>query len=546
MSFERLKVRDLCIEASEGYSKKVLINSLDLDLVSGETIGLVGVSGSGKTLLLKALAGLVAEFGYVVKGVVELWVDGQVYTIGKNTAMNPPSRVNSRVKRYPFYSKNFTREGVPSFCRYPVGWLPQSGIAALNPYLSIKTHLDSFTRRCCTTNHARKIRGKFEVWLRYFKFSEPRRILDKYPHQLSGGMAQRVLLSIVLSFEPSVLLLDEVMTGLDVGLQTEIISALRLYREKHKSLIILSSHSIEVVGSLIERWVVLEKGKIVETLWSAEKRDSFQHPYSIQLFMTPKNVSSAVSSERHGTKSSVAIAQFIRVRKQYSNPCFFGDAKAYDALVDVSLKVFEGESLGVVGSSGSGKTTLAKVMAGFLGVTTGEMWLFGHMVSRSGSRSCLLPKSLRYKVRYMHQNGYTGLNPKISVINFIAEGLQLKKIYESQSMEVACGLLEEAGLLSFKNMPLGSLSGGEKRIVGLLRVLNSGGRLIILDEPSTGLDAISRQKVIEKIRRFQEQEIDVTFVVISHDLKLVKQTTDRTIVLEQGRIIENIPFATSS
>ena len=537
----------------EFYTRAV--DGVSFSLAPGEILGIVGESGSGKTVLLQSLLG-------VVRGQPGV-VDGQVtYRFEGGVEHRPYEGVEQGVRRMrgPVNGKAWpvaaSRRWLATVDRRfgalrgsAVGLVLQNGRAALDPFWTVGRQILSSVAQAEPELDKDARREVALKWLRKMGFDQPARVAANFPHELSGGMAQRVMIAIVLARRPQILLLDEVTTGLDVSLQAAVLELLRELYEQYRFSAVIVTHDLGLARSISNRILIMRNGRAVQ---SADTESLFSEqielePYTHTLLSTAKRSMdglfelsrppSTVRAAAGGTPAIVVEGVGKQFRHKGWVQRLFRHANADAvALSDVSFSVTRGECVALVGESGSGKTTLGRVLVALLRPDLGRVCLSGASLDDLLADA---PDRTRRRFQMLFQNPYTSLNPEMTPETAVAECLRLNGAKDAQqARRAALQLLAKAGLEKQSRQRLATLSGGERRRVGLLRAMSSSADIVVLDEPSSGLDAVYRNDVISMIERARQDNPDRIFVIISHDLGFVSSVADRVLVMLQGRVVE--------
>jgi peptide/nickel transport system ATP-binding protein len=512
-------------------------------LSKGQTIGIVGESGSGKSVTALAIMRLLDEKQAKIKGKILL----------DDTSLLDLSEDEMRHIR-----------------GNRIAMIFQEPMTSLNPVLTcgfqvteaIQLHLGS------TKEEAKKQTIKLfnEVQL-----PRPDAIFDSYPHQISGGQKQRVMIAMALSCNPEILIADEPTTALDVTVQKTIIELLiRLKTEREMSLVFIS-HDLGVIREIADHVLVMHQGEIVESASVAALFANPQHPYT-------KGLLACRPSPQHNLKKLPVIADFMndnnsedieQIRIKYNYPADEISArkkKLYSqqpilkvaglstwfpvstgilgnttqivkAVNNVSFDVFPGETLGLVGESGSGKTTLGRSILRLIEPNAGGIH-FEDINLCKVSKSQM--RDIRRDIQIIFQDPYSALNPRLTVGESIMEPLQVHQLYNnnSQRKKRVMELLERVNLLPehFNRYPH-EFSGGQRQRIVIARALALQPKFIICDESVSALDVSVQAQVLNLIRELQE-EFNLTYIFISHDLAVIKHISDRIMVMNQGEIVE--------
>jgi peptide/nickel transport system ATP-binding protein len=352
-----------------------------------------------------------------------------------------------------------------------------------------------------------------------------------YPHELSGGMRQRVMIAMGLSLGAKVLLADEPTTALDVTVQAQILAQLKRLREVEDLSIVLVTHDFGVVADIADRIAVMQAGKIVEQGAAGEILREPKHPYTQGLLAALQPSKRAHAPRARGGASLLAVDS-LRV----SYPGRSRRDATIDALDGVSLELEAGETLAVVGESGSGKTTLLRSIARLIEPTDGTIFLQGQDLARAPRRTLA---SLRRELGVVFQDPQASLNPRRRVGATLERALRARGLGKVDAQSQVGGLLERVGLKQgYATRYPHELSGGERQRVGIARALAGEPRLVLLDEPVSSLDASIRRGVIELLGELQQQ-LGCAYVLVSHDFATVEALADRVAVMHVGKIVES-------
>ena len=357
--------------------------------------------------------------------------------------------------------------------------------------------------------------------------------LGAYPHQLSGGERQRVMIAMALAGDPQLLIADEPTTALDVTTQQEILLLLsRLCKERHMA-ILLITHDLTLVRKFAHRVAIMSQGALVEQNSVSTLFANPEHPYTRQLLSAaPSGNAVPLAAEITPVISCEGLS--VRFPLTFN---LFGSPKTYlTALTDTSLSLNRGETLGVVGESGSGKSTLGFALLRLL-PANGKIVFSG---SRIDGLSSAAMRPLRKSLQVVFQDPYSSLNPRMTVGDIITEGLEiheasLSKAQRESRLEV---ILTEVGLEpDMKRRYPHEFSGGQRQRIAIARAMILRPQFVVLDEPTSALDLSVQSQIIDLLKKFQK-EYGVTYIFISHDLRVVKAISHRIIVMQRGNIIE--------
>jgi ABC-type glutathione transport system ATPase component/ABC-type dipeptide/oligopeptide/nickel transport system permease subunit len=480
------QVRDLHVS----YTGAEVLKGVALDLSEGEVLGLVGVSGAGKTTLVQTVLGLLPR-AEVHRGAV--WLQGR-------ELLRMPERLRRRERGK------------------EIAWISQAAMQSLNPVRSIGSQLREVARMDGDRHSvANRISDSLD------QVGLVHELKRAYPHQLSGGMRQRVVIAMVLCRQPRVLLADEPTSGLDSERAREILELLtRLCRERRMALLLIS-HDLGLLERHCDRLAILDRGQIVESGPAAALLAAPQSDAAKALVMAARPRSRKRVEQ---ASSRPAVLELSAVDFDYSTGA---------GLKNVSLQVRAGECVGLVGPSGAGKTTVARLALRLLHPAHGKVQLLGRDLAelRSGA--------LRAHLRQAHlifQDPFSALPWHQQVRTIVAEPLRLSGVNREERAAAVKPALAEAGLAPperYAERNVDSLSGGERQRVALARALIAHPRLIIADEPTSMLDAPVKWAWLERLDALRRDH-GLGVLLITHDEAQAEAFCDRIVRLEAGRV----------
>lgn len=505
------------------------VRNVSFSLQAGEVLGLVGESGSGKSVTGFSILGLVDAPGRVVSGSVKL--------NGRELVGLPDAELRAR-------------RGLE------ISMIFQDPIATLNPMLSIgdqmRMALFAHEKLSLKAANARCI-----DLLRRVGITHPEAGLKAYPHEYSGGMRQRVAISIALLHNPSVIIADEPTTALDVSIQAQILTEMRDLVKETGTALIWISHDLAVVASLASRLAVMYRGEIIETGPTYEVLRNPSQDYTANLLAAlPSNTEPGQLLAHGGQVPPVPPVReagllpekgdFLNVsgaNRVFSSNVSLGEKIAgligagnqrpsTHAVKDVTLCVRRGEILGLVGESGSGKSTLGRLMAGILPPTSGQVLLDDAPVRHAGKKATL-------RIQTVFQDPFASLNPRMKVGHAIVEGALAHKLIKTpEASDYVQGWFERVGLEpEWAERYPHQFSGGQRQRVAIARALAMQPDVLICDEPVASLDVSIQAQIINLFLELQ-RGLGLTMVFISHDLSVVRHLSDRVAVMYLGEIVE--------
>ncbi|WP_298244164.1 ABC transporter ATP-binding protein [uncultured Bradyrhizobium sp.] len=513
-----LEIDNLGVTFSTRRGLVEALRGVSLSLQPGEMLGLVGESGSGKSVTGFAVTGLLDKAGRITAGRVKF--RGQDITRASGAELRNLHGAN-------------------------MAMIFQNPRAALNPIRTVGAQIAD-----AVLSHRRlskqEARAEALELLRAVQIRDPDRRLDAYPHELSGGMCQRVMIAIAISCNPSLLIADEPTTGLDVTTQKVVMDLLARIVADRGMATILITHDLGLAAHYCRRVVVMEQGRLVEegapqTLFRAP-----QHAYTKRLVASSPTATSRVGDLVPAEEALPVVEVNERSTPAPGAPPLldvqhvvkrFDDGTA--AVADFSMTMAAGESVGLVGESGSGKSTTARMICRLIDPSAGDILFDGYSIAKLPARD-FHRSPLRKEIQIVFQDPHESLNPRFTAFDCIAHpllrltGLRHGDALRSRVEECAdrVGLPREL-LSRFPHQ----LSGGQKARIGIARAIACRPRLLVLDEPTAALDVSVQAVVLQLLDRLRRED-NLAFLFVSHDLNVVRMMCSRTIVLRAGGIVE--------
>jgi peptide/nickel transport system ATP-binding protein len=491
------------------------VAELDLQLRAGESVAIVGESGSGKSTTVGALLGLLP---YGTR------VEAERFEIG-GVDLRRGRRADFRGIRGRL-----------------IGFVPQDPMVGLNPTQRIGRQI----AESLTVHHAvarQHVRDRVESILTQLGFPDPVRVMGQYPHELSGGMRQRVLIAIALAPDPPVIIADEPTSALDVTVQKAILDDLLAAVRQRDAALLIVTHDLGVAADRADRIVVMKAGRVVESGAAAVLLSRPQHPYTRSLIEAAPSLAVLDVLERRartsGARSSDPVLELTGVSKAFPVRGANGSRHLHQVLDQVSFEVHRGSTLALVGESGSGKTTTARIIAGFIQPDEGSVRFDGANI---GHQSRSEWRAFRRRLQFVYQNPYSSLDPSSTIGQILVEPLRNFGIGSRSERTAAAGdVLEQVGLpRSYLKRRPSQLSGGQRQRVAIARALALRPDVVVLDEPVSALDVSVQHQILELLRELQA-ELGLTYVIVSHDLAVVAELANDVAVLADGSIVDYGP-----
>lgn len=521
-----LSLRNVDIAFGTRKNPLPTVFDVNFDIWPGETVAVVGESGSGKSTTAMSIMGLLPGGGQVTDGTITF--DGRDIT-------------------------HLSEREFTAIRGSEVGLVPQDPMSNLNPVWSIGHHIKEALKANNVASgsaaHDRAVELMEEAGL-----TEADRRINQFPHQFSGGQRQRALIACGLAARPRLLIADEPTSALDVTVQQQILDHLQELTEELGTAVLLITHDLGLAAERAQRIIVMSQGRIVEAGPSLDILQNPQHPYTQKLVASAPSVAArridldieeplrdagedAAGDSAGDAEASPNLIEVSGLTKIYQVP---GDRpwrkKGFTAAEDVNFFLRKGHTLALVGESGSGKSTVAQMVLGLLEPTSGTVTFDGTDVTHLDRAGEL---AFRRRVQPVFQNPYGSVDPMYSVFNTIAEPLKIHKVGSKKEQEAR--VRELLDLVAMPSSMLarypGELSGGQRQRVAIARALALGPEALILDEAVSALDVLVQSQVLSLLNDLQE-EMGLTYLFITHDLAVVKQIADETLVMKSGRIVE--------
>jgi peptide/nickel transport system ATP-binding protein len=505
-----LSVSGLSVE----LAGRQVLHDVSFDIARGEAFALVGESGSGKTVTARVVTGLLDNIGGRITG-------GSVTFDGVGLGQgDTPERRKLRGSR--------------------IALVPQASLSSLNPVIRIGKQIAETVRFLDPESDQR---ARSLELLEQVQLPRPKSLLKAYPHELSGGMRQRVMIALALAGRPELIVADEPTTALDVTVQAGILSLIRELKEETGMTLMLIAHDLAVVNMVTDSVAVMRQGRLIESGSTETVLTTPSHPYTRAMLAarpeaTPAGETLTVLDRTTGElrkpeqPEAREVAPDVLMSVQSVSVTYPGTHAP--SLAPISLDIKAGKSIGIVGESGSGKTTLGRVLVGALQPTTGDIRLEGQNLADVNWRH-----PARRSVQMIFQDPYGSLTPWRTPRQAVAEVfMRWDKLPKREALRKAGELLNEVGLPeeAMDKSP-SKLSGGQCQRVGIARALASDPKILVADEPTSSLDISSQAQILNLLMGLRASR-GLSLVVISHDLSVIRHMADTAIVMKNGEVVE--------
>jgi len=501
-----LSVKDLSVSFNTQNGLVNIINNISFDIFSGENLAIVGESGSGKSVTALSILRLHDEINTV-------YSDTSIDFQGSNLlALN-----NDEIRKV--RGKN-------------ISMIFQEPMTSLNPVFTVGQQIEEVLTLHQNLGKEEKAKRVIEL-LNRVGIRQAEKKVDTYPHSLSGGQRQRIMIAMALACDPVLLIADEPTTALDVTIQQQILDLLHEIQQETGMSVLLITHDLNLVRRFAHRVCVMQEGRIVESNETDKLFAQPQHTYTkFLLDSEPDKKIATVEASSDLVLSTENLRCYFPVFKGF----FKRKVDEVKAVDDVTLSLCSGETLGIVGESGSGKTTLGLAMFRLL-ASQGEIY-FKNINVTDYNENHMRP--LRRHFQIVFQDPFSSLSPRLTVRQIIDEGLRLHfpELNVAQRLEKIIDVLREVGLdeTILWRYPH-EFSGGQRQRIAIARTVVLEPDVILLDEPTSALDVSVQKQVLNLLARLQEKH-QLSYLFISHDLRVVRAMSHRVIVMRQGKVVE--------
>lgn len=500
-----LNVEQLSLSYRTGAAWKEVVHQVSFQLNKGEMVALVGESGSGKTTTAQAIIGLLAENGRRDAG--------RILLHGEDISQWSSRRLDSvRGAR--------------------ISLVPQDPGNSLNPVKTIGDQVEEVLRLHRVSDRAGRKQQAIELLTRV-GLSHPEQRVNQYPHQLSGGMKQRVLIAIALALKPDIIIADEPTSALDVTVQKRILGLLDHLRRESGTAVLFVTHDLALAAERADRIIVFRNGEIQEQGATPQVIGAPKQAYTRQLLADALPRPRQPDNPASPRSFPAPAIQASRISKGFA----LGKTQRLQALNEVSFAVARGTTHAIVGESGSGKTTLARILLGFESSDAGRITLDGIVVNGLQGESL---RQLRRRIQFVYQNPFASLDPRQTLFRIIEEPLlNFDRLSRDERRQRVEAVTQKVALpLDILSRSARELSGGQRQRVALARALILQPSILVLDEATSALDVTVQAQILALLQQLQAEQ-GLTYLFITHDLATVQQIADTLTVLKAGEVVES-------
>ena len=527
-----LRIKNLSLGLNNPKNEKLLIDNVSFDIKKNEIVSIIGESGSGKTLTAMSILGLLDKALFNISGHI---IFNKINLLSVNEA-----------KILKIRSHN-------------ISIVFQNPMSSLNPTMKLGKQIYEVFHSHIDLNY-NSVNKRIKELIKKVKLDGVKNLFEKYPHEISGGQMQRFMLVMALASSPKLLIADEPTTALDVTVQKEIIEILKSLQKTENLSILLISHNIGLVKNISNKIIVMKEGKLIENnhtqliLQSPKKKYTkgllsininnkkrVKKLNTLQNFekeIQNNNISKRTRNNRLKLLYEKEPLMIVRnVSKYYSRFVNFRKKVNFKALKNINIKLYEGETLGIIGESGSGKTTLSEVIMKIKKYEFGNIFYKNKNINKFNKTEML---NYRKEVQIVFQDPYSSLNPLFNVKEIIAEPIKCHNIFEKKSeIDKKCKeLINDVKIgQSYLNKYPHELSGGQRQRVAIARAISINPKILILDESVSALDVSIQASILNLLTEIKEK-YNLSYIFISHDLSVVKHMSDKIAVFLNGKIVE--------
>ncbi|MCQ9289626.1 ABC transporter ATP-binding protein [Staphylococcus gallinarum] len=498
-----LEVKNLGVTFNQGNNSINAVKNVSFKLDKKKILGIVGESGSGKSITAKSIMGLLPD--------------------------SPAPVISGEIS---FNNQNLTQFNSKAFQKIrgkDIAMIFQDPISSLNPRTTIGKQITEVILQHKKINKRQAKAMALDI-LQKVGIQDIERNFNAYPYEFSGGMRQRVMIAMALVLEPQILIADEPTTALDVSTQNQLLELMKDLYDYIDTSIIFITHDLGVVYQFCDEMIVMKQGEVVE---SGSVSSVFNNPTSAYTQKLINSVPNLLAPKTPRQISDEIILKFEDVSVEYP----IGINDTFKAVKHIDLEIKKGESLGIVGESGSGKSSLAKTVVGLNSVSDGYVWYKDIPLSLFNSKEM---QPLRKDIQMIFQDPFASINPRFKVIDIIGRPLKIHNLVTNEhhlkervkELLLKVGL-DEAFLYRFPH----ELSGGQRQRVSIARAIAINPKIIVCDEAVSALDVSVQKEIIQLLKSIQD-EMEITYIFITHDMGVIKEMCDRIAVMQNGNIVE--------
>ena len=502
---ELLKINNLCLSISSDNESEILKN-INFSLKESEILSLIGESGSGKSLTALSIIRLLENNCRITSGDI----------IFNNKNLLSLEERSMRIIR-----------------RNDISMIFQEPMRSLNPVMSIADQLEESYKN----ENKKDIKNKIVENLISVGINDAERVMSLFPHQLSGGMKQRIMIAMAIACKPKLLIADEPTTSLDVTIQKQVLDLLLKLKDDLNMSILFITHDLAVASQISDRIVVMKSGEIVEDNYSV---DFFKNPKSSysKTLLESSSYTKRNASRENKENQNVLEVNNLKVYFKEKKPFLSKEQPYKKAVDDVSISIEPGVTHAIVGESGSGKTTVAKAIMGLTNITEGNIKILNQDILKMKNN---YRSNFRRNYQMIFQDPFSSLNPRMRVGSIIKEGLSFLKP-ELNNEEVNSSIINAIKSVGLNENSIykypHQFSGGQRQRIAIARVLVLDPKLLICDEPTSSLDVTVQKQVLDLLIDIQNRR-HISYLFISHDINLVSSIADKISVMYQGKIVES-------
>ena len=485
------------------------VNDISFDIIKGETLAIVGESGSGKSVTARTIMKM----------------------LPKNSSVGSNLKVSFKGSDI----SNFSQEQMRQIRGDTITMIFQEPLTSLNPLHKIGSQIIEVLQEHNQISKSEAKKKALEL-LKEVQIPQPEERLNQYPHQLSGGQRQRIMIAMAIANRPDLLIADEPTTALDVTIQSQILKLLKELQKKYGMAIMLITHDLTVVRKTSDRICVMRYGKIVERGNTEEVFKNPQHEYTKHLINSEPSGEPDPFDE---TKKDLIIeGQKCTVKFILKKGNFLSQKKSeLIAVNNVDIKTRYGETIGIVGESGSGKSTLGMSLIKLQEINSGKIFFKNQEIQNYNTQKM---KELRQHLQIVFQDPFSSLNPRHTVKQIIGEGLEINRndLSKEEKENLVKKTLNEVNLdeSTLHRFPH-EFSGGQRQRIAIARAIIMNPEFILLDEPTSALDLSIQAQIIDLLRSLRRNH-NLSYIFISHNLKVIRSLCHYTLVMKDGKVIE--------